>query len=257
MNHENTEGLGHEQPVGATWRDIWGTTWHKEHAGVMGFPRGNPLADLSEMATYAWPDANDERLVEQIYRQAEGWDKETCFLWGGYRDTLWERTYMLCGMENAMCAFYSEPEAMRELLHRIMDFQLGMAQHYLAVGVEMVGCSDDLGTQIGPLLSPAIVQEFLVPEYRRLFDLYKGHGVLINFHSCGHVMPFLEMFIALGIDVLNPVQATANDLPELRRVTQGRMALQGGLSSGLLGREGGYFCSPDQRMPWPEEHYSA
>ena len=54
------------------------------------------------------------------------------------------------------------------------------------------------------------------------------------------------------------------------------MALQGGLSSGLLvdgppeairaevkrllgllGREGGYFCSPDQGMPWPEEHYSA
>ena len=54
------------------------------------------------------------------------------------------------------------------------------------------------------------------------------------------------------------------------------MALQGGVSSGLLvsgpaeairaetrrrmwelGRDGGYFCGPDQGMPWPEEHYRA
>jgi hypothetical protein len=39
----------------------------------------------------------------------------------------------------------------------------------VAVGVEMVGMSDDLGTQRGLLLSPKIIQEFLVPEYRRLF----------------------------------------------------------------------------------------
>jgi len=24
-----------------------------------------------------------------------------------------------------------------------------------------------------------------------------------------------------------------------------------------LGREGGYFCGPDQGMPWPEEHIEA
>lgn len=175
-----------------------------------------------------------------------------------------------------MCNFYSEPEATRELLHRIMDFQLGIARHYLAVGVEVVGCGDDLGTQIAPLLSPEIVREFLAPEYRRLFNLYKQHNVLISFHSCGHIIPLLELFIDLGIDVLNPIQATANDLTQVRRITQGRLALQGGLSSGLLvagpiehirtevqrllcllGRNGGYFCSPDQGMPWPAEHYAA
>jgi uroporphyrinogen decarboxylase len=80
----------------------------------------------------------------------------------------------------------------------------------------------------------------------------------------------------LGVDVLNPVQATANDLQFVRERTQGRMALQGGISSGLvvagpverirnevrqriqqLGQHGGYFCCPDQGMPWPEEHIQA
>jgi uroporphyrinogen decarboxylase len=175
-----------------------------------------------------------------------------------------------------MCFFYTEPKAVRELLHRIMDFQLGIARHYLAVGAEMVGMGDDLGTQKGLLLSPEIIHGFLVPEYRRLFEFYDEHGILVNFHSCGHVTPILETFMELGVGILNPVQATANDLDQVRRRTQGRMALQGGVRSATivagpvaairaevaqrlwqLGREGGYFCGPDQGMPWPEEHIQA
>jgi uroporphyrinogen decarboxylase len=157
-----------------------------------------------------------------------------------------------------------------------MDFQLSIARHYLAVGVEIVGMGDDLGTQSRLLLSPKILETFLIPEYKRLFELYKRHGVLISFHSCGHIQPLLSMFIDLGVDILNPVQASANDLNGLRAATKGKMALMGGVSSATivsgppeaireevaqrmwqLGRDGGYFCSPDQGMPWPDAHIQA
>jgi uroporphyrinogen decarboxylase len=276
-NHEGYTGGGHHLPVGSRWMDIWGTGWHREHAGVMGFPREHPLADLPRaLRNYSWPDPDDERICGWIYEQSAGWERNETFMQGSHRDTLWEKSYMLVGMQDLMCFFYTEPDAVRELLHRIMDFQLGIARHYLAVGVEMVGMGDDLGTQKGLLLSPAIVHEFLVPEYRRLFDVYKRQGILVNFHSCGHITPILEAFMDLGVDVLNPVQASANDLDELRRRTQGRMALQGGVRSSTivsgplqairqevaqrlwqLGRDGGYFCRPDQGMPWPEEHIRA
>ena len=276
-NHEGYESGGHHLPVGSRWRDIWGTGWHKEHAGVMGFPREHPLADLPRaLDGYRWPDPDDERICGWIYEQAQAWNQEGELLHGSHRDTLWEKSYMLAGMQDLMCYFFTEIEAVRELLHRIMDFQLGIARHYLAIGVEMVGMGDDLGTQKGLLLSPEIIHGFLVPEYRRLFDLYKAHGVLVNFHSCGHIAPILETFMGLGVDVLNPIQATANDLDEMRRLTQGRMALQGGVRSATivggpieairaevaqrlwqLGREGGYFCGPDQGMPWPDEHIQA
>ena len=243
----------------------------------MGFPRGNPLADLPDaLKRYAWPDPDDERIIRPIYEKAKSWKKEDTFLCGSHRDTLWEKCYMLIGMENAMCYFYTEPEAMREVFHRIMDFQLGIARHYLAVGVEMVSLSDDLGTQCGLLLSPDLINDFFVPEYRRLFDIYKPRNVLVNFHSCGHIEPVLEMFMDLGVDILNPLQVTANDLAAVRRKTSGRMALQGGIASSLiasgpipaireetrrrileLGRAGGYFCGPDQGMPWPEAHIQA
>jgi uroporphyrinogen decarboxylase len=100
--------------------------------------------------------------------------------------------------------------------------------------------------------------------------------VLVSFHSCGHVEPLLDLFIGLGVDILNPVQASANDLRAVRERTAGRMALQGGVPSSLLvsgppgairaearrlmrelGAAGGYFCCPDQGMPWPEEHHRA
>ncbi len=243
----------------------------------MGFPRGNPLANLpADLAAYAWPDPDDERIIRPVYEQVKGCNREEAFLCGSHRDTLWEKCYMLLGMENAMCGFYTEPVAMREVLHRIMDFQLGIARHYLGLGVELVNMSDDLGTQCGLLLSPALIADFLVPEYRRLFALYKAKGVLVNFHSCGHIEPVLDVFMELGVDILNPVQATANNLDIIRARTAGRMALQGGVSSGMiaagpieairtevhrriwqLGREGGYFCGPDQGMPWPETHIQA
>jgi uroporphyrinogen decarboxylase len=276
-NHEGFAGGGHHLPVGSVWRDIWGTEWHREHEGVMGFPRGNPLANVAtDLAAYSWPDPDDERIIRQVYEQAKGWNREEAFLCGSHRDTLWEKCYMLVGMENALCCFHTEPDAMHEVLHRIMDFQMSIARHYLQLGVEMVSLSDDLGTQCGLLLSPALIEEFLVPEYRRLFALYKAKGVLVNFHSCGHIEPILGVFMQLGVDILNPVQATANNLDAVRARTAGRMALHGGVSSGLiaagpipairaevqrriwqLGREGGYFCGPDQGMPWPEAHLQA
>jgi hypothetical protein len=38
---------------------------------------------------------------------------------------------MLVGMETMMVNFLTEPEFVREVLHHIMDFQLGIAAHYL------------------------------------------------------------------------------------------------------------------------------
>jgi hypothetical protein len=236
VDHEAWSGTGHECPVGTVWQDIWGTEWHKEHEGVMGFPRGNPLRLPSALRSYRWPDPDDERLVRRIYEGRAAFDGGDAFLCARHRDTLWEKSYMLVGMDNMMVCFHTEPEYAREILHHVMDFQLGIARHYLDCGVEVVALGDDLGTQTAPLLGPRIVEEFLLPEYRRLFSFYEARDVLVEFHSCGNVMGMLEAFVALGVDVLNPIQATANDLPRLRAVTQGRMTLHGAIPSDLVMR---------------------
>jgi uroporphyrinogen decarboxylase len=276
MNHEGFAGGGDDSPVGTHWTDIWGTGWHKIQPDVMGMPEICPLAAPENLPAYAWPDPNDPRLVDPVYTLAKNFPDEDLLLAASHRDTLWEKAYMLVGMENMMVYFHSEPDFAHAVLQHIMDFQLGMARHYLELGVKMVFLGDDLGTQQGPLLGPRIVHTFLEPEYRRLFDLYRQHNVWIGFHSCGNVASVLPLFMDLGVNLLNPVQVSANDLDRLRAATQGRMALQGGVSSATLmegpverieaevrqriwqlGRQGGYVCQPDQGMPYPKEHLQA
>ena len=278
-NHEGWEGGGHDCPVGTRWTDIWGTGWHKEHPDVMAFPEINPLAEIEALDDYIWPDPNDERIKGWIYGGAKGFgeaEKQGAFLTGTHRDTLWEKAYMLVGMENMMIYFYTDPDYARTILRNIMDFQMGIARHYIDVGVEMVFCSDDLGTQRSLLMSEEIINEFLLPEYRRLFSFYRQHGVLIHFHSCGHIEPLLDTFIDLGIDILNPMQATANNIENVIKKTYGKMAINGAISTAVLsdgpidaikehvahtievlGKNGGYFCSPDQHMPLPDENVAA
>jgi len=113
VNHQSFDEStndGHWRPVGVKWFDIWGTGWVKDQPDVMGFPKENPLAIPEALANYTWPDPDDPRICEKIYKDATAFQqsglKEELFLYGSHRDTLWEKSYMLVGMENMMYYFY-------------------------------------------------------------------------------------------------------------------------------------------------------
>jgi uroporphyrinogen decarboxylase len=269
---------GDDGPVDARWRDVWGVGWRKLQDGVMGNPEHNPLARPADLADYRWPNPDDERICGPIYWGFEAFGPEeraNRLLAGVHRDTLWEQAYMLVGMEALMAYFYTEPGFVREVLHRIMDFQLGIARHYARLGIELALLGDDLGTQRGPLLGPRIVEGFLCPEYERLFAFYRQRGLLTRFHSCGNVASVVPMFLDLGW--------TSSTRCRPRPTTSTRCAAprragwrHGGVSSATvmagppekiaaearqrmwqLGRDGGYFCAPDQGMPYPPKHLAA
>jgi uroporphyrinogen decarboxylase len=189
-------------------------------------------------------------------------------------DTLWEKAYMLVGMENLMIYFLTEPEFARKC-STASWISNSERSSIVAAGVEFAYPATTLGAPRVRSWDLAS-SEFLAPEYHRLVGLYKEHGVRIGFHSCGDIASVLDLFLELGIDVLNPVQATANDLDRVRSITQGRMALAGGVSSATvmdgpidritaevkqrikqLGWKGGYFCHPDQDLPFPKDHLEA
>ena len=271
-DHEDFEGHGHHSPVGTEWTDIWGTVWHKDLDGVMGFPKRFPLADLEKLDEFTFVDPDDAKYNYLITDMMKGYDPATKLLGASHRDTLWERAYMLVGMENMMEYFFTEPDLVKRLFQKIIDFHLKLAEHYIAQGVQIVHMSDDHGMQNALILGERILNEFFVPEYARLMRFYKERGVLINFHSCGHIEPILETFMSIGVDILNPLQGAANDVERVRKITQGRMTLMGGVNSEILmendhdairqlvktrinqlGREGGYVCTPDQGMPYAPE----
>jgi uroporphyrinogen decarboxylase len=250
------------------WKDRWGVEWKLELEGMVPFPKGNPLADISKLADYQYPDPDGLLLPEHVKDDMKRIDRGAMLIHGNMSYLLFERAWALMGMENFMMALMDYPDEMHVMLHNIAIYARRVFDRYLDMGVDIVGFSEDLGSQRALMISPVLFKEFLLPEYVYIFENVKKEGKMVNFHSCGCVDAIAEDLASIGVTMLNPVQAKANDLIKLKRATRGRMALVGGIDTDLLLRGtpedvkkeairvleilkpgGGYVCGPDQYFP--------
>ena len=99
--------------------------------------------------------------------------------------------------------------------------------------------------------------------------------ILISYHSCGYILPFIEDLIDVGVDILNPVQPECMDFAEVHakfgdtafvqrhaghaeaHALRHAGADQGGSSPqprDRAGPRGGLFCCPthmlEPEVPW-------
>lgn len=83
--------------------------------------------------------------------------------------------------------------------------------------VDIIAFSGDAGSQAAPLLSPDLYMEMIVPHLKRVTAYIHEHSDIKCFlHSCGAVGPLIDCFIAMGLDILNPIQVSAVGMePEL------------------------------------------
>ena len=116
-----------------------------------------------------------------------------------------------------------------EALSRRIGPYLEAVGDYLDV---LVLSTHDFGTQRGPLFDPDLFADFFVPAWRMLTGaIHAARPALKLFlHSCGAVRPLIPHFIAARIDILNPVQWSAEDMDRtgLAREFGGRLVFWGG-----------------------------
>ena len=259
------------------WSDAWGVGWRVTLREFVPFPKVNPLPSLERLEDYTFPDPDALTMGEEMRATLARPDRERLFITGQLYYLLFERAWALMGMEAFLMAFYTHPEEMQALLSRITDYNIRVFDRYLELGVDAIGFSEDLGSQKALMVSPEIFRAFFLPQYRRCFAHTLAAGKVVRFHSCGCVQDIVPDLASIGVTLLNPVQARANDLARVKAdAVAGAMALQGGIDShlltigtpeevrretlrvlGILGPGGGYVLGPDQGMPWPEENYRA
>ena len=100
-------------------------------------------------------------------------------------------------------------------MDRIMDFWVRGTERALTEAgefIDVVAIVEDLGTQQGPLLRPEVYRRMIKPRHRRMMGSVKKHGKRLSLHSCGAVSAFIPDFIEMGVDALNPVQVSADDM---------------------------------------------
>lgn len=252
----------------ANWTDLWGVRWEVGLENTVPFPKGNHLPSFDQLDDDRLPTPNALVLSDELREGLAKVDRGTTLIVGELDYLLFERAWAVMGMDNFLAELATYPEEARAFLHAISGYARAVFDRYLELGVDGVTFSEDLGSQRALMISPGMFRELFLPEYRHCFESVLREGKLVLFHSCGCVDTIAADLANLGVSVLEPVQARANDLPRIKRDTVGRMALSGAVDTSVLALGsptdvraevvrvmeilkpgGGYVCAPDQNIP--------
>lgn len=207
-----------DKPQGHWMLDEYGTKWQK--CGYDYSPVEYPLhdGDITDIEKFDWPDPYDKGRIRGIREEAKRLHEETDFcimsdiMCGGpFENSLWLR-----GFDNFPMDLLTDQKFARALLDKITDIDIGFWDAQLSeVGeyVDVVCQGDDMGMQTGLQFSPEIYRKFIKPCHKRMFDFIRSKtNAKIWLHSCGSVYEIIPDLIEIGVQVLNPVQCSAQNM---------------------------------------------
>ena len=119
-----------------------------------------------------------------------------------------------------------DPDKIHEINKRQLEWQIEQTKRVIEkMGryVQCIGINSDLGTQSGPMVNPALYEELVFPYLKEYCDfVHRESDMKIFLHSCGSIEPFIPLLIEAGVDILNPVQISANNMePEMLKEKYG------------------------------------
>lgn len=109
------------------------------------------------------------------------------------------------------------PEYIQEVYEMQTEVMLKNLEIYRqAVGdkIQIVWISGtDFGTQNGEFFSVDIFRELYKPYYKRINDwVHQNTPWKTFYHCCGSIVNYLDDFVDMGVDILNPVQISAKGM---------------------------------------------
>ncbi len=183
----------------------------------------------------------------------------------------------LTGLERLLVMFYREPDLVAEIMDFWADFLLTILRKVLDnVKPDYVSIWEDMCYRSGPLISPKLFEEYMLPNYKKVTGFIRGRGIdLIMVDTDGDHRPITELFLEGGVNCLYPLEAAAGvDAVKLREQYGRKLLLIGNIDKRALTagpkaidrelervrpllEEGGYIVSVDHCVPSdvPFKHY--
>jgi len=191
----------------------------------------------------AMEDVWDENYMKMAAREAERIYKETDYF------TVFLGFYPLYNADiNYFCDMITDPERLMEENEVALSHQLELATYLIKNMKGHIGgicMSGDLGSQHSPMVNPEVFEHVSAPYLKRFCDfVHRNSDYKIFLHCCGSIEPLIPALIDCGVDILNPVQVSAQNMePEMLKAKYGKdMVFWGGGvdTQNVLG-----FKSPD------------
>lgn len=220
----------HPERDGEYWiiRDEWGVIWKMPVENGQQFsPYQAPMAHLSEAAeleTYPWPDVARPQRIAAMAAEARRLYEETdrALIVGPCCLGFFQMGWLLRGFENFAIDLIWNPSFAEALMERILELKMtywGELLPSLDGKVPIVREDDDYGHQSGLQISPDIFRRLIKPRWKRLFDFMREKAagkIYIYFHSCGAIRRLIPDLIEIGVQILNPVQVSAEGMDTQR-----------------------------------------
>jgi uroporphyrinogen decarboxylase len=144
----------------------------------------------------------------------------------------WQHAASLMGVEKLIMQTYDDPAWVHELLQGLTEKKLQFIDQSLRGAdfdlIEMGG-----GAASSTVISPKIFKQFCLPYDRALHDALHAVGHKVVYHTCGGMMPILELITQNGCDAsetLSPAEIGGDAVPaEIKRRIGSQVCLIGGL----------------------------
>lgn len=220
---------------------------------------------LEDVKKHPWPTVDWFDFTD-FDKRLEKWDDFAIMATGA---SIWQHPSFLRGLDTLLMDVVLDNEVGLYVIDKFTDFYVDYFDKLISAAkgrIDMLRIADDLGTQDRLLVSPEIFKKVFTPRIRKLVDMAHSHNVKVMYHSCGAIYPLIDSIIEIGVDVLDPIQVTADGMdPEKIKINFGdRLCFHGSIDTQyllpqgtmqevsanvvsmfeVLGKDGGFILSP-------------
>ena len=198
----------------------------ERRVGADGIPffLDGPVKTLSDVDLIVLPDPEGDEM----------WEGADAFIEsaGDHATVLVTRigisaAYLATGMETFSVALYEDPALIEGLLDRYTDWASRVIRQAAQLGFDVVWTADDLAFKTGPLLSPQMFCDQILPYARRVADAMSTPWI---FHSDGDMSLLLPYLVDLGVSGFNPIEPEAMDIHKVKVEWGDKLCLVGNVS---------------------------
>jgi uroporphyrinogen-III decarboxylase len=229
------------------YTDAWGCVWETTDDGITGSVTQHPLTDWDDLQNFTPPDPAqtngmatiDWAIIKDKIIEAKGQGKHCVgSLEHGHA---FLRLSYLRGYENLLLDMADGEKRLWQLIETVESFSAEIVQHYIDRGVAMMRYPEDLGMQLGPMLSPEHFRKYIKPVYERLMVPAREAGCLVHMHSDGDIRKLADDLTTSGVDALN-LQDLVNGIDWIAANLKGRLCIDLDIDRQQITR----FGSPQQ-----------
>ncbi len=189
-------------------------------------------ADLNEILDYPYP-AVPKGELSKLIQKVTALRSKGLASFGFMQMTVFEASWYLRSMEELMIDMMMQDEKATALLDKITQFAVSKATTYAKAGVDILSLGDDIGTQTSIMIDVELWEAWLKPRLAKVIEAAReiNPDILIFYHSCGHINPFIDRLIEVGVDILNPIQPECMSFDEVHDKFGDRLSFWGTLGT--------------------------